>query len=143
MKILRIKNTSDGFRLARCLPESPIIFPNFPKDKAVLLGVVGERLRNHDCENRFLIDTAEGGIAYRSEIILPIESLKFCPFAACKEGIGCSIGSYCGVVGDISEDESGHIRITGGYRHECFESKELTLDLDAAAKLDGVTVEEI
>jgi hypothetical protein len=141
MKYLKITNTSDGLRLARCLIGSPV-YRNRPID-VTLIGTANNGARFYYEYNQFL-DIGDNDriiVDNTNEILLLIDTLKLDPFAAIANGV--SIVVDFGIWGK----ERGII----GYPCKVFSSMlsgvmnkyPVSLNIEAAAKLKGVEVVEL
>jgi len=139
MRALKIKNTPDGLRLARCLVGS------CQENEMKLVGI-DEQSKSpfmlvHTSLESIFPSTAE-------EIILPLSTLKLCPFVAMREGITVISFAYeiedtmSGEIVSISTDRldkslSSIIMYNGDW-FRCKDVSDITLDIEAACRLDGV-----
>ena len=153
MKYLRITNTPDGIRLARCLIGS------MTKSNRVLSGV-----SETEGEKFFIAWEDSYGACWINSVLLPLDTIKLDPFAAMREGISVRAmyhGSFCYY--DGSDDPSMQLIGTIKMSEICgeqvvfkirdyktgedgeFYSKEITIDLTAIERgeLDGVSIVEV
>ncbi len=141
MQVIRIKNTSErALALARCLIGSPTV--------SILNSKIGF-LSGVESKNKIypfiFYDEWTRYIGF-SEIIIPIETLKFDQFAAMREGdipiiVKSPLKDYTQTANNVFIAQYGPYILAGNGMKQ--RKITITLDLEAAAKLEGVSVEEI
>ena len=151
MKALKISNTVDGLRLARCLIGSKIyqysyfdVFGDFVEGFVVYsntkIALVGIR-----SNNKIIIEVAEGNVDCES-IILPIDTLVLNPFSAMREAISIRVTdahkreTFTGSISNSGISPAGEwcFGIASDSENMDYYKEEITLDISAACILDGV-----
>ena len=138
MKYLKITNTPDGLRLARCLVGSPCKAQTASHKNEYYGVIVG-------ADSEIIV---RNGKHLHSEryVDIPIDTLKLDPFAAMRYGVSvvgkseldCSIGH----VSNINERPPCMVEVNG---EGVYYLNEITLDLSAIERgeVDGASVVEV
>ena len=140
MKYLKITNTPDGLRLARCLVGSPCKAQTASHKNEYYGVIVG-------ADSEIIV---RNGKHLHSEryVDIPIDTLKLDPFAAMRYGVsvvgtdGCSIK---GIIVSVSQYDPLHANRFCINNMMTFCQEEITLDLSAIERgeVDGASVVEV
>ena len=141
MKALKLSNTPEGLKLARCLFGSPIIcqYGAIDNHESILCG-------QHTTETGASVFVVSSNFFLKfrgvGQIIIPIDTMVFDPFAAMREKVSiveCGFHAYP-TKGFTTCIEDNTLSI--GCSFHAFIG-DVTLDIDWAATLDGVEVVEL
>ena len=134
MKMLKLDGSKpDARRLARCLIGSP------NDDGMKLIGV------DDESDNPFIVQWPDiHGCNGHAEETLPIDTLVFDPFAAMRDGVDVQIGDNSfGTIDGYSNSFRVMYREGDGRCCTWVKKEQISLDIEAACKLEGIEEIEI
>jgi hypothetical protein len=139
MKCLKLSGPN-GIKVARCLIGSVLT------DGRILIGVTNRYFAVQYTKKGNRNET----VNLVPEIILPIDTLVFDPFAAMREGVKCKGfapvmaggDSVHGFIESFDDNEFGVAHCKGSTQMR-MANKYITLDIEAACRLDGVEVVDL